>query len=51
VRHLAVACARVGAHLVHVSTDYVFSGEKSGPYDEWDEPDPRSVYGRSKLGG
>ena len=51
VRHLAVACARVGAHLVHVSTDYVFSGNKDGPYDEWDEPDPRSVYGRSKLGG
>jgi dTDP-4-dehydrorhamnose reductase len=51
VRHLAAACARVGAHLVHVSTDYVFSGEKDGPYDEWDEPAPRSVYGRSKLGG
>jgi dTDP-4-dehydrorhamnose reductase len=50
-RHLAAACARVGAHLVHVSTDYVFSGEKDGPYDEWDEPAPRSVYGRSKLGG
>ena len=51
VRHLAAACARVGAHLVHVSTDYVFSGDKDGPYDEWDEPSPRSVYGRSKLGG
>ena len=51
VRHLAGACARVGAHLVHVSTDYVFPGDKDGPYDEWDEPDPRSVYGRSKLGG
>ena len=51
VRHLAVACARVGAHLVHVSTDYVFPGTKDGPYDEWDEPDPKSVYGRSKLGG
>jgi len=51
VRHLAAACARVGAHLVHVSTDYVFSGDKDGPYDEWDEPGPRSVYGRSKLGG
>jgi dTDP-4-dehydrorhamnose reductase len=51
VRHLAVACARIGAHLVHVSTDYVFSGDKDGPYDEWDEPAPRSVYGRSKLGG
>ena len=51
VRHLAAACARAGAHLVHVSTDYVFSGDKTGPYDEWDEPGPRSVYGRSKLGG
>jgi dTDP-4-dehydrorhamnose reductase len=51
VRHLAVACTRVGAHLVHVSTDYVFPGDKDGPYDEWDEPGPRSVYGRSKLGG
>ncbi|MDQ1498251.1 MAG: dTDP-4-dehydrorhamnose reductase [Actinomycetota bacterium] len=51
VRHLAAACARAGAHLVHVSTDYVFSGDKAGPYDEWDEPSPRSVYGRSKLGG
>jgi dTDP-4-dehydrorhamnose reductase len=51
VRNLAAACARVGAHLVHVSTDYVFSGEKDGPYDEWDEPSPRSAYGRSKLGG
>jgi dTDP-4-dehydrorhamnose reductase len=51
VRHLAAACARAGAHLVHVSTDYVFSGEKDGPYDEWDEPSPRSAYGRSKLGG
>ena len=51
VRHLAAACARAGAHLVHISTDYVFSGDKDGPYDEWDEPDPRSAYGRSKLGG
>jgi dTDP-4-dehydrorhamnose reductase len=51
VRHLAVACSRIGAHLVHVSTDYVFSGDKDGPYDEWDTPAPRSVYGRSKLAG
>jgi dTDP-4-dehydrorhamnose reductase len=51
VRHLAVACDRLGAHLVHVSTDYVFPGDKAGPYDEWDEPGPRSAYGRSKLGG
>jgi dTDP-4-dehydrorhamnose reductase len=50
-RHLATACTRIGAHLVHVSTDYVFDGEKDGPYDEWDLPGPCSVYGRSKLGG
>ena len=50
-RHLATACTRVGAHLVHISTDYVFDGEKDGPYDEWDQPAPHSVYGRSKLGG
>jgi dTDP-4-dehydrorhamnose reductase len=51
VRHLAVACARIGAHLVHVSTDYVFAGDSDRPYHEWDRPDPRSVYGHSKLGG
>jgi dTDP-4-dehydrorhamnose reductase len=51
VRHLAVACSRIGAHLVHVSTDYVFPGDKVGPYHEWDRPGPRSVYGHSKLGG
>lgn len=50
-RWVADACRRVGAHLVHVSTDYVFAGDKVGPYVEWDEPGPRSVYGRSKLGG
>jgi dTDP-4-dehydrorhamnose reductase len=48
---LAVACARRGARLVHVSTDYVFSGEATRPYREEDPPDPRSVYGRTKLEG
>ena len=51
VRHLAVATARRGAHLVHVSTDYVFDGLATRPYDEWDAVHPLSEYGRSKLGG
>lgn len=51
VRHVADGCARAGAHLVHISTDYVFSGEQDEPYTEWDLPDPLSMYGRSKLGG
>ncbi len=51
VRWVAEACDRVGAHLVHVSTDYVFDGTKAEPYHEWDTPDPQSVYGSSKLAG
>lgn len=50
-RLLAAACAEHGVPLVHVSTDYVFSGEASRPYEPDDEPDPRSVYGKSKLAG
>jgi len=51
VRWLAEACRRVGAHLVHVSTDYVFSGAKPSPYAEWDDAAPLGVYGASKLAG
>jgi dTDP-4-dehydrorhamnose reductase len=49
--NLARACADNGARLVHVSTDYVFAGDKDGPYVESDPTGPRSAYGRSKLAG
>ena len=50
-QHLALAAGACGAALLHVSTDYVFDGEKGAPYDEADAPRPLSVYGRAKLAG
>ena len=50
-RNLAVCAERIGAKLVHLSTDYVFSGDGTTPYREYDLPSPRSVYGASKLAG
>src|ERR1700719_1260167 len=52
--NVARTCARAGARLIHLSTDYVFSGRFDGParpYDIDDSPEPLSVYGRSKLAG
>ncbi|MFN8233306.1 MAG: NAD(P)-dependent oxidoreductase [Actinomycetota bacterium] len=48
---LALAARACDAWLLHVSTDYVFDGTKGSAYDEFDEPRPLSVYGRSKLSG
>ena len=48
---LAQEAARLGALLVHYSTDYVFDGRKAAPYVESDATAPLSVYGRSKLAG
>jgi dTDP-4-dehydrorhamnose reductase len=50
-RTLAEATARRGVPLLHVSTDYVFDGEKGAPYVESDPVHPISVYGASKLAG
>ena len=48
---LSMEAKRQGALLVHFSTDYVFDGEKAGPYVEEDRPNPLNVYGASKLAG
>ena len=48
---LAEECGRIGALLVHYSTDYVFDGTKGSPYCEDDTPNPVNEYGKSKLAG
>lgn len=48
-QNLALACLEAGCPLVSVSTDYVFDGHKGSSYNEFDEPCPVGVYGKSKL--
>ncbi len=51
VKNLAISAKRVGAKFIHVSTDYVFAGNGTKPYTEWDMINPQSVYGASKALG
>jgi dTDP-4-dehydrorhamnose reductase len=48
-QNVALAAHEVGAALVHFSTDYIFDGTKTTPYEEWDMPNPQGVYARSKA--
>lgn len=50
-QNIAIVCRQVDAALLYVSTDFVFDGRKTTPYTEFDDPNPLSVYGRSKLAG
>ena len=50
-RNLSIAATETDAKLIHISTDYVFEGNGVRPYTEFDEPNPVSAYGKTKLAG
>ena len=50
-QNIAEACELMDTKLVHLSTDYVFSGDTTSPYSEYEPTGPRSVYGKTKLAG
>ena len=50
-RNLSIAASATGAKIIHISTDYVFRGDGSHPYTEFDTPAPKAMYGITKLAG
>jgi dTDP-4-dehydrorhamnose reductase len=51
VKNLAMVCQKRNIGLIHISTDYVFDGEKGSPYEVGDPTNPINVYGKTKLDG
>lgn len=50
-RNLSIAATETGAKMIQISTDYVFAGDATTPYIEFDEPNPQGMYGKTKLAG